>query len=63
VGVGAVGVDADVVGDGVAGLAEFIGEDAGGAGLGVGELRVSVDVFVDVDEGSFLREERSGDRG
>ncbi len=49
-GVGAVGVDADVVGDGVAGVAEGGGEDGGGALLVMGELGVGVKVFVEGDE-------------
>ena len=52
-GVGAVGVEADVVGDGVAGVAEILGEDGGGALFVVGEFGVGVEVFVDFDEGGL----------
>ena len=50
IGAGAVGVEADVVGDGVAGGAEIGGEEGGGVGFEVGELGVGVELFVDVDE-------------
>jgi hypothetical protein len=46
-GVRAVGVEADVVGDGVAGVAEILGEDGGGALFVVGEFGMGVEVFVD----------------
>ena len=48
-------------GDGVAGLAKFVGEDGRGARFEVGELGVGVDVFVGVDKRGFLREERCGE--
>ena len=48
----AVGIDADVVGDGVTRGAQFAGEDGGGLFLEVGELRMSVDRLVDRDQGT-----------
>ncbi len=54
-GVGAVGVEADVVGDGVAGLAEGVGEQGRGLLLVVGELGVAVELLVGGDEGGELR--------
>jgi hypothetical protein len=45
-----VGIFADVVGDGEGGLAEFGGEDGGGARFLVGEFRGGVQVFVDFEQ-------------
>ena len=50
VGLRAVGVDADVVADGVAGLAQLGGEEGGGACLVVRELGMGVDLLVGIDE-------------
>ncbi len=59
---GAVGVFADVLGDGVAVFAEGGGEDRGGAGLVVGELGVGVEVFIGVEEGGELGTDDGGGR-
>ena len=61
VGLGAVRIAADAVGDGVARVAEGCGEDAGGAGFEVGELGVGVNVFVGVDEGGGLVVDEGGE--
>lgn len=53
-GVGAIGIEADVVGDGVAGFSEGIGECGGGLGFVVGELGVCVEGFVGAEEGGEL---------
>ena len=50
IGLAAVGIFADVFGDGVAGFAELRGEQGGGVFLEVRELGVGVDVLIDVDE-------------
>ena len=60
-GVGAIRVEADVVGYGVAGFAEGVGEESGGLLLVVGELGVGVELLVDGDERRKLLRFRGGE--
>ena len=63
-GVGAVGIDADMVGNGVPGFAEGVGEEGRGVGLEVGELGVGMELLVGGEEaGELLLFERGKSGG